>query len=82
MQETHSTKDTEKQWQKEWEGMSFWNSGPTHQTAEIASLFSQTFQGKIQYIKNDNIGRISSVSFTLNKQLYNIVNIYGPNKLY
>ena len=82
MQETHSTKDTEKQWQKEWEGMSFWNSGPTHQTAGIASLFSQTFQGKIQYIKNDNIGRISSVSFTLNKQLYNIVNIYGPNKLY
>ena len=62
--------------------MSFWNSGPTHQTSGIASLFSKNFQGKIQNIKNDNTGRISSISFTLNKQLFNIVNIYGPNKPY
>ena len=58
MQETHSTKNTEKQWQKEWDRMSFWNSGPPHQTAGIASLFSKNFQGKIHNIKNDNTERI------------------------
>ena len=67
MQETHSTKDREKQWQKEREDMSFWNSGPTHQTAGIASLFSENVQGKVQNIKNDNTGRIPSISFTLNE---------------
>ena len=82
MQETHSTKNTEKQWQKEWDRMSFWNSGPPHQTAGIASLFSKNFPGKIHNIKNDNTERISTISFTLNKQLFNIVNIYGPNKPY
>ena len=82
MQETHSTKDREKQWQKEREDMSFWNSGPTHQTAGIASLFSENVQGKAQNIKNDNTGRTPSISFTLNKQLFNIVNIYGPKKPY
>ena len=80
MQETHSIKNTKKQWQKEWDGMSFWNSGPIHLTARIASLFSENFQGKIQNIKNGNTGRISSISFTLNKQLFSIVN--GPNKSY
>ena len=62
--------------------MSFWNFGPTHQTTGIASLFSENFQGKIQNIKNENTGRISFISFTFNKQLYDIVSIYGPNKPY
>ena len=62
--------------------MSFWNFGPTHQTTGIASLFSENFQGKIQNIKNENTGRISFISFIFNKQLYDIVSIYGPNKPY
>ena len=82
MEETHSTRNAEKQWQKGWDGMSFWNSGPTHQTAGIASLFSENFQGKIQIIKNDYTGRIPPISFALNKQLFNIVNIYGASKPY
>ena len=49
-QETHSTKDTEKNWQKEWPGMSFWHTGPTHQPARQAILFAELFQGKIQNI--------------------------------
>ena len=60
--------------------MSFWNFVPTHQTTGIASLLSENFQGKIQNIKNENTGRISFISFTFNKQLYDIVSIYGPNK--
>ena len=52
LQETHSTKITEKQWQKEWVGISFWNAGHTN-------------QGKIQNIKNDDLNRITSITFTL-----------------
>lgn len=33
VQETHSTKISEIKWQKEWTGMSFWNSNPTDQLA-------------------------------------------------
>ena len=50
LQETHSTKTTETQWQKEWTGMAFWNSGPTHQSAGVSILFTEKFEGKIQNI--------------------------------
>lgn len=50
-QETHSTKITEKQWQKEWSGISSWNSGPTNQTAGQAILLKENFQVKIQNLK-------------------------------
>ena len=59
--------------------LEFW----THSSNCKNSLpFLENFQGKIQNIKNGNTGRISSISFTLNKQLFSIVNIYGPNKSY
>ena len=58
LQEIHSTKVTEKQWQKEWTGISFWNSGPTNSTVGVAILFNEKFHEKIQNIKNDDVGRI------------------------
>ena len=82
MQETHSTKTTEKQWQKESAGLSFWNCGPTNQTAGTAILFKEHFLEKIQNIKNDDAGRIGLISFNLNKQHFHIINICGPNKPY
>ena len=42
--------------------MSFWNLGPTHQSAGVAVLFKEKFEGKIQNIINDDAGRISSIS--------------------
>lgn len=68
LQETHATKTTKIQWQKEWPVLSFSNSGPTHQSAGAAILFNDNFQGKIQNINADNIGRLISLSFTPNKQ--------------
>ena len=67
---THPTKMTETQWQKEWVGISFWNSNPTHQSAGAAILFNKKFKCKIQNIVADNIGRLISISFTLNKQTF------------
>ena len=65
---------------KEWTGICFWNSGPTHQSAGAAILFNENFEGKIQNIANDNIGRLITISFTLKKQTFQIVNLYDPNK--
>ena len=80
LQETHSNKITETQWQKVWTGISFCNSGPRHQSAEVAILFNNNFQGKTQNIVNDNTDTLIAISFTLNKQTFQIVNLYGPNK--
>ena len=80
LQETHLTKTTETQWQKEWAGISFWNSGPTHQSAGVAILLNKNFECKIQNIAIDNIGRYISISFIQDKQTFQIVNLYGPNK--
>lgn len=67
LQETDSTKITETQWQKEWTGLCFWNSSPTHQSAGAAILFNENFDDKIQNIANGNTGRLIRISFTLNK---------------
>ena len=82
LQETHSTNITEKQRQKAWSGISFRNSGPTHETAGQATLLKENSEGKIQNIKNDYTGRISSNAFNLYKQTFQILNIYRPNKPY
>ena len=62
--------------------MSFWNSGLSQQSAGVAILFNENFEGKIQTTSQGNIGRIISISFTLQKQNFQVVNIYGPNKPY
>lgn len=41
LQETHSTKTSETQWQKKWTGISFWNTRPINETAGIAILFNE-----------------------------------------
>ena len=63
-------------------GLSFWNSGFSQQSAAVAILFNENFEGKIQTTSQDKIGRIISTSFTLQKQNFQVVNIYGPNKTY
>ena len=39
-------------------------------------------KGKIQNIKNDELGRISSITFTINKQNFQFIDLDGPNKPY
>ena len=46
LQENHSTKTTETKWQQEWNGMFFWNSGPTYHYAGVSILFRESFKGK------------------------------------
>ena len=60
--------------------MSFWNSNPTHQSARLAVLFHEKFEGKIQNIVNDNTGRLISILFTQNKQTFHVFTFHGPNK--
>ena len=80
LQETHLSNETEKNWQREWSGMSFWHTGRNHQTAEQAILLANNFRGKIQNILKDYPGRILSFVVNIDKQPFRIINIYGPNK--
>ena len=73
LQETHSTKTTETLCQKEWTGISFWNSGPTHQSARVVILFNEKFEGKIKNIINDDARTNCSISFTLNQQTFQMI---------
>ena len=54
----------------------------TYQWAGQAILFAEFFRGKIQHIQKDESGRVLSIVFSMNKQSFQIINIYGPNKPY
>lgn len=60
--------------------MSFWKSGPNHQTSGVAIFLKKDFEGKLQNIAHNNTGRILSIFFLLHKQLFQIINVYSPNK--
>ena len=62
--------------------MSFCNSRPTYLAAGTAILFQENFREKIENIKGDDAGRIFWISFGLNTQHYQIINLYGLDKPY
>lgn len=62
--------------------MSFCNSRPTYLAVGTSILFKENFIGKIENIKGDDARRIFSISFALNTQHYQIINLYGLDKPY
>ena len=44
LQETHSTKENIKKWEKESDGKSFWNSGETPKSTGVAILIKQNLK--------------------------------------
>ena len=62
----------------EWDGLSFFNSG-TNSSCGVAVLFNPTFNFKLLDTKRDYDGRILSLKFSFQNQIFNIVNIYAPN---
>ena len=60
--------------------MSFWHSGPNHQFAGQSILLADNFPGKTQNMQKGESGRILSIVFNIDKQSFQIINVYGPNK--
>ena len=76
LQETHSTKDIEIKWKKEWGGeISFSNF--TSMARGTMTLFKPGLNSKFHW--NDAEGRIDYNIVTLGANDYSCINIYAPN---
>ena len=80
LQETHSTNKLINKWEKEWFGKSFWNSGKITKSSGVAILLKKDLNIKTYNILKDEEGRILSLNFSIEKQNYQIINIYAPTK--
>lgn len=80
IQEIHSTKESMNKWQKKWQGKSFWNSGKTPKASGIAILLKKDLKINTFTSLKGNEGRILTLNFSIEKQNYQIINIYGPTK--
>ena len=60
--------------------MSLWNPGPPNQSAGVAILISKHLQHEIHNANSDNIGRRISIDIKIQNEIYQILNIYGPNQ--
>ena len=81
LQETHSDRTIEKQWEQEFEGSIFFSHG-TSNSKGVALLIPSYLKSliKITEIKKDNSGRILIVHCDIAGTELVIVNIYAPTK--
>ena len=77
IQETHSTKNLINKWEKEWLGKSFWNSNKIFRSSNANK---KDLNINISTILQDKEGRILSLNFSIEKQKYQILNIYAPTR--
>ena len=77
LQETHSTKEREGQWIKEWGTQIFFSHGSTNARG-VAVLIKNGLDIKIQMNQTDLTGRL--IYIVIKEETYAIANIYGPNK--
>ena len=77
LQETHSKPEQTTKWEKEWEGLSYWE---TPKSSGVAILFRKDLQIEQLQIDKDEEGRILTISFAYEKQIFQITNIYAPTK--
>ena len=80
IQETHSTPDTAKQWEKEWKGKSYWHSGPNNKTSGVAILFNEKHNIQILNISKDQKGQMIKCSLQVEQEIFQIINIYAATK--
>ena len=80
LQETHSTPEVEKQWEREWGGKIFFSHGKSNSTG-VAILVKSTI-GNTDPIKieRDSVGRCILVDIKIEDICFRFVNFYGPNK--
>ena len=80
IQETHSTKHTENDWSKSWEGDILFNHGQSNSTG-VSILFKKGVLGDIKILNHVNIvpGRAMIVEIDYLGTIFGLVNVYCPN---
>ena len=76
LQEIHTTPETSKKWEKDWKEKFFWHSGPKPKVSGV--LFKENFNFEIINFETDSDGRIIKCILKIEKQLFQLINIYAP----
>ena len=63
-----------------WRGPSFWSPAFERQGG-VGVLIHENLEGKVLSWKRDSSGRVISLLFEIQNQLFNLVNIYAPTAL-
>ena len=79
LQETHSKKDSERQWKNEWGGDMIMSHGSSN-LCRVAILFKQGFDCTFLSKFEDPLGRYLILKAEIKDKLYVLINIYAPNK--
>ena len=80
LQETHTTPEVTKKWEKEWKGIPLWHSGPTPKASGVAILFKENLEIEIIISEKDWNGQIIKCIIQIEKQIFQLINIYAPTK--
>ena len=78
LQETHSTDESNSNWENEWGYKSFFSSYNASSRG-TAILFKNTFEYIIHKQTIDKTGRYIILDITINKERLTLINVYGPN---
>ena len=79
LQETHSKKETERQWKREW-GFEIMLSHGSCNSRGVAILLKRGVDFSIQSKILDPLGHFIIVKARITDTTYVLINIYGPNK--
>jgi len=79
LQETHSSKEREAQWKKEWGAEILFSRGSTNARG-VAVLIKNSFDIDIMMSQTDSSGRLLLFKALIKEENYTIGNIYRPNK--
>ena len=80
IQETHATKHLTSKWEKEWLGKLLWNFGKLTKSLGVAIPLKNNLNINIYTTLKDKESRILSLNFSIEKQNYQIINIYAPTR--
>ncbi len=62
-----------------WKGRILYNNHPDSHRRGVAILLCNSFPYDVYDVKNDDQGRIQSMSFDVDETTYNVINVYLPN---
>ena len=79
LQETHSTEKIEKYWSNEWGGKIVFNHG-TSDSRGVCILIRKNMPYQVCALTRDMEGRILNIDIKINNKIWNITNVYAPNK--
>ena len=80
LQETRTTPEVTRKWEKQWKGRSLWHSEPILKASGVAILFKENLAFEIINSETDLNGQILKCIIQFEQNIYQLINIYAPTK--